>query len=66
MSTTMATSRSLPEFDSLRCSTGIAFAGEYLKNFFASRLAKFPPHTLIVITFDEAGLISLSQLNFSG
>lgn len=33
--------------------TGLAYAGNYLDAFLGPRLAKFPPRTLIIITWDE-------------
>ena len=33
--------------------TGLAYAGKYLDAFLGPRLAKFPPRTLIIITWDE-------------
>jgi len=42
-----------PDVNSDGHDTSISFAGLYLKNFFATRLSKFPANTLILITFDE-------------
>lgn len=42
-----------PNMDNDGHDTNIDFGGEYLARFITPRLSKFPPKTLIVVTFDE-------------
>ena len=43
--------------------TGLAFAGKFLDSFFSQRLAKFPPGTLIFITWDEDDYLTNNQIS---
>ena len=43
--------------------TGLAYAGKFLDAFFSERLAKFPPGTLIFITWDEDDYFTNNQIS---
>jgi hypothetical protein len=42
-----------PNIDNDAHNTNIAYGGKWLDGFFSPRLAKFPPKTLVVVTWDE-------------
>lgn len=42
--------------------TGLAFAGKYLDKFFSQRINKFPPGTLVFITWDEDDYLTNNQI----
>jgi len=51
-----------PNMDNDGHDTSVAFAGKYLNEFLTPRLSKFPPKTLVVITWDEDDHTQANQI----
>lgn len=52
-----------PNNDNNGHDTGLNFAGNYLREFFVPRLSKFPPGTLIIVTWDEDNYLSQNHIH---